>query len=115
MIVVICCAEMIDASRKSTMARFLNHCCEPNCETRKWLSLGEIVVGIFAKRDIEHGEELTFDYQMVDGALGKRCTCGAPKCRGTLTSKNLQKMEKRDRRERKDKMKNKRQKQAARE
>ena len=36
--------EMIDASRKSSMARFINHSCEPNCETVKWMSLGEVVV-----------------------------------------------------------------------
>ena len=83
---------MIDASRKSTMARFLNHSCDPNCETRKWLSLGEMVVGFFTKRFIKKGEELTFDYQMVDGALGKRCTCGSKNCRGSLTSKTKEEL-----------------------
>ena len=78
--------EMIDASRKSSMGRFLNHSCQPSCETTRYKSLGETVVGVFAMRDIKKGEELTIDYQMYDGAEGKECSCGAPNCRGVLGS-----------------------------
>jgi hypothetical protein len=78
--------EMIDASRKSSMGRFLNHSCQPSCETCRYRSLGETVVGIFAIKDIKKGEELTIDYQMYDGAEGKECYCGAPNCRGMLGS-----------------------------
>jgi len=78
--------EVLDASRKSTLGRFLNHSCSPNCETQRWTSLGETVIGVFAIRDISNGEELTFDYQMFDGASQKNCYCGAPGCRGVLGS-----------------------------
>ena len=78
--------EVLDASRKSTLGRFLNHSCAPNCETQRWRSLGETVVGIFALRDVKKGEELTFDYQMFDGASKRDCCCGAPECKGYLGS-----------------------------
>lgn len=61
---------LIDATGKANFARFINHSCEPNCETQKWTTQGEghgfggkTVVGIFAIRDIEVGEELSYDYQ----------------------------------------------------
>jgi SET domain-containing protein len=47
--------EVIDPTYKGNMARFINHSCDPNCETQKWNVLGEISVGIFATRDIEMG------------------------------------------------------------
>lgn len=27
--------EIIDASKKGNTSRFINHCCDPNCETQK--------------------------------------------------------------------------------
>ncbi len=66
-------------------AAFINHSCEPNCETtededgRVW---------IFALRDIAAGEELTYDYGLYDGDTDdpSTCVCGARTCRGTLYS-----------------------------
>ena len=28
--------DMIDASEKGGLARFINHSCNPNCQTQKW-------------------------------------------------------------------------------
>lgn len=47
---------------QGALGRFINHACEPNCETQKWLVQGELAIGLFAQRDIKSGEELTFDY-----------------------------------------------------
>ena len=60
----------------------LNHSCEPNCGL-----LGQMLV--VAMRDIEPGEELSFDYKLDVNAsteAKKRyaCRCGAPNCRGTM-------------------------------
>lgn len=48
----------IDGSARSNTARYINHSCSPNCEVE--IRRGHILV--FAKRDIEAGEELNYDY-----------------------------------------------------
>lgn len=55
---------IIDAGPMGNFSRFMNHSCDPNCETQKWTVNGEVRVGLFAKRDIKAGEELVFDYQL---------------------------------------------------
>ncbi|KAI4375491.1 hypothetical protein MLD38_013353 [Melastoma candidum] len=82
-------AESIDATRNGSLARFINHSCQPNCETRKWNVLGEIRVGIFAKLDIPSGSELSYDYNFEwYGGAKVRCLCGAPSCSGFLGAKS---------------------------
>lgn len=44
---------IIDAERKGNMARFMNHSCDPNCESQKWTVNGNTRVGLFANRDIK--------------------------------------------------------------
>lgn len=77
--------EVIDPTYKGNMARFINHSCDPNCETRKWNVRGEIEVGIISVKDIQEGEELTFDYKFdVYQTPFTRCLCGTSKCKGYL-------------------------------
>ncbi|MCL7023321.1 hypothetical protein MKW94_021440 [Papaver nudicaule] len=81
--------ESIDATRKGSLARFINHSCQPNCETRKWTVLGEVRVGIFSKQDIPAGAELTYDYNFEwYGGAKVRCLCGAASCSGFLGAKS---------------------------
>ena len=50
----------VDASRQGNDSRFINHSCDPNCET-------DVIDGhiyITAIRDIPPGEELTYDYAL---------------------------------------------------
>ncbi|MGE0527480.1 MAG: SET domain-containing protein-lysine N-methyltransferase [Bdellovibrionales bacterium] len=57
----------------------LNHSCEPNLGLQ-----GQIVY--VALRDVQPGEELTFDYAMTDDELYEmECRCGTPSCRKTIT------------------------------
>nr|KYP69999.1 Histone-lysine N-methyltransferase ASHH2 [Cajanus cajan] len=79
-------SEVIDASAKGNLGRFINHSCDPNCRTEKWMVNGEICIGLFALRDIKQDEELTFDYNYVRvfGAAAKKCYCGSPNCRGYI-------------------------------
>jgi uncharacterized protein len=66
------------------MAMFINHSCDPNCETHE--EKGR--VWIKALRKIEPGEEITYDYCLYDGDEdGAVCNCGAKKCRGTMYSR----------------------------
>ena len=74
--------EVIDPTYKGNMARFINHSCDPNCETRKWNVRGEIEVGIVSIKDIKEGEELSFDYKFdVFQTPYTRCLCGSAKCK----------------------------------
>ncbi|KAJ7514756.1 hypothetical protein O6H91_23G058100 [Diphasiastrum complanatum] len=79
-------SEVIDAYAKGNWGRFINHSCEPNCQTEKWCVNGEICIGLFAIRDLVQGEEITFDYhyEPVYGAAAKKCECGSSQCRGYI-------------------------------
>lgn len=49
--------RIIDAGPKGNYARFMNHCCQPNCETQKWCVNGDTRVGLFAIVNIKAGKE----------------------------------------------------------
>jgi hypothetical protein len=56
--------EYIDATKKGGLGRFLNHSCAPNCYVDKWVVGTKLRMGIFTERNIQEGEELTFDYNV---------------------------------------------------
>ena len=81
---------VIDAAIGGSAARFINHSCEPNCES---VLRGDHVF-IRSLRAIRPGEELTYDYKLRheegDGpeVAGRfACNCGAPTCRGTMLAR----------------------------
>ncbi|KAM9783170.1 histone-lysine N-methyltransferase SETD2 [Neosynchiropus ocellatus] len=81
--------EIIDATLKGNCSRFMNHSCEPNCETQKWTVNGQVRVGFFTTKAVAAGTELTFDYQFQRyGKEAQKCFCGAPSCRGFLGGEN---------------------------
>ena len=79
---------VIDGANGGNESRFINHSCDPNCES--------VIVGrrvyIHALRSIESGEELLYDYWYVTDegyTLDELrrvypCRCRASNCRGTL-------------------------------
>ena len=78
---------VIDAGVGGNEARFVNHGCQPNCES----VIENRRVYIEAVRAIEPGEELTYDYQIqrepddppdVDAVFA--CHCGSERCRGSM-------------------------------
>jgi SET domain-containing protein len=78
---------VIDAGVGGNAARFINHSCEPNCET----VIEDRRVFIYATRHIAPGEELAYDYLIQretddppDVEEVFRCRCGAAQCRGTM-------------------------------
>nr|XP_055033870.1 histone-lysine N-methyltransferase, H3 lysine-36 specific [Misgurnus anguillicaudatus] len=77
--------RIIDAGPKGNQARFMNHSCQPNCETQKWTVNGDTRVGLFALEDVPTGVELTFNYNLECLGNGKTvCKCGASNCSGFL-------------------------------
>ncbi|KAH3685260.1 hypothetical protein WICPIJ_003734 [Wickerhamomyces pijperi] len=80
--------EFIDATKKGSLGRFVNHSCDPNCYVEKWVVGEKLKMGIFSKRKILAGEELSFNYN-VDryGANSQPCYCGAKNCLGVIGGK----------------------------
>ncbi|GKZ34276.1 hypothetical protein AbraIFM66950_004503 [Aspergillus brasiliensis] len=77
---------IIDATRGS-IARFVNHSCEPNCRMEKWTVAGKPRMALFAgDRGIMTGEELTYDYNFDPYSQKnvQQCRCGSSNCRGIL-------------------------------
>lgn len=81
------------------VAMFINHSCDPNCETDEI----DNRVWIIAIRNIKAGEELTYDYMLYDGDEDDPapCFCGSRNCRGTMYSENEIRRQKRVKRSRK--------------
>ena len=61
--------------------KFLNHSCNPNASVKGKVS-------IVAIRDIKEGEEITFDYSIIEGdeRWEMKCGCGEKKCRRMIRS-----------------------------
>jgi uncharacterized protein len=59
---------------------YINHSCDPNTGLN-----GQVF--LVALRDIEAGEEITFDYAMTisEVKFEMRCNCGSESCRGMIT------------------------------
>jgi hypothetical protein len=78
----------IDATMKGCVGRFINHSCEPNCESLKWDVEGKPCMGVFALRDLPAGTPVTFDYKFRRfGSELQECYCGTPSCRIFLGAK----------------------------
>lgn len=78
---------VIDAGTDGNEARFINHGCDPNCES----VIKNRRVYIEALRTIRPGEELKYDYSIgrdrddppnIDEIFA--CHCGVENCRGTM-------------------------------
>lgn len=77
---------ILDATRGS-IARFVNHSCEPNCKMVKWTVAGTPRMALFAgEKGIMTGDELTYDYNFNPYSVKnvQECRCGAASCRGVL-------------------------------
>jgi SET domain-containing protein len=102
---------VIDAYVDGNDARFINHSCDPNCESE--IERGRVFID--AIKPIKKGEELTYDYAYVrDGTETEKeettlygCRCGTKKCRGSIlepmSKKNKAKLAAKARRQHKEK------------
>ncbi len=78
----------VDASRKSGLGSSFSHSCSPTCEVRVVALNGKLSLAMTTLRDLEVGEELTFDYNAVTESLNEYrfaiCLCGHKNCRGSF-------------------------------
>jgi hypothetical protein len=82
---------VIDAGVNGNDARFINHSCDPNCDT----VIENERVFIEAIRDISPGEELGYEYGLTwestddpEELANYQCRCGAASCRGTMLAED---------------------------
>jgi len=78
---------VIDGGSGGSSARFINHSCDPNCET----VIDKKRVFVEAVRAIREGEEICYDYMIErdksdspDIDVIFACRCGSKNCRGTM-------------------------------
>ena len=78
---------IIDGGARENNARWINHSCQPNCESVEY---SDGTLFIRARRTIRAGEELCYDYRIAILGSSKSdreayaCACKSPRCRGTL-------------------------------
>ncbi|MCK9488331.1 MAG: SET domain-containing protein-lysine N-methyltransferase [Xanthomonadales bacterium] len=86
---------VVDGNHDSNSARWINHSCDPNCETIIHESADgdprRDEVWVYTLRDIAAGEELSFNYGIVLSVRHTArmkaiwaCHCGANNCTGTM-------------------------------
>lgn len=80
----------IDARFKGSVSRYINHSCDPNCHLLKWRVKGVNRIAITALKDIQAGEELSYDYQFhTKQAMEWKCHCKSKNCRGTMAPEKI--------------------------
>jgi SET domain-containing protein len=68
----------IDGKTLKNKARYINHSCDPNCEA----IVTKRTIWIVAVRDIQAGEELSYNYGLT--VKQYRCRCGSKHCCGYI-------------------------------
>lgn len=78
---------VVDAMHKANYASRICHSCHPNCEAKVTAVDGHYQIGIYTLREIQYGEEITFDYNSVTESKEEYeasvCLCGSQVCRGS--------------------------------
>jgi uncharacterized protein len=74
--------DMVDQTR------WINHSCSPNGEVHTDVDdQGTVSASIVAVRDIDAGEEISYDYEFpAEHAIP--CQCASPECRGLIIDPN---------------------------
>ncbi len=71
----------LDGDTPKNTARYINHSCDPNCQTEQFGN----TIWIVSSKDIQAGEELTYNYGYeVDDTPADPCHCGADNCCGYI-------------------------------
>tara|TARA_Y100000310_G_C20192916_1_gene583316 strand:+ start:61 stop:564 length:504 start_codon:yes stop_codon:yes gene_type:complete len=72
----------IDGNIPENVAKYINHSCEPNCETE---NEDEEKIWVLALKDIKTGQELSFNYGFnIEEHEDYPCKCGTNSCVGFI-------------------------------
>ena len=87
---------VVDGNSGGNDSRLINHSCDPNCEA----VIEDEVIWIYAKKNIQPGAELAYDYQYErtndpDDEKRYTCRCGSRNCRGSLMKRPRQRRDRR--------------------
>ncbi len=79
--------EVINAGVGGNESRWINHSCDPNCETIEESDR----IFVYALRSIRPGQELFYDYKIMPAERRTKrlekefaCSCRSANCRGTM-------------------------------
>jgi len=73
----------LDGDVSYNLAKYINHSCEPNCESENI----DGHIWIVTTRDIKKGDEITYDYGYdIDDYENHPCRCGASSCPGYIVA-----------------------------
>eukprot|EP01132_Coremiostelium_polycephalum_P005581 gene5581-6947_t len=75
---------VIDSTLKGNLARFINHSCDPNCKAKIVKVDDKMKLLIYSKKNINFGEEITYNYQFPKEDKKIPCLCNSFKCNGYL-------------------------------
>ena len=77
---------IVDPNSKGNFASRMSHSCNSNCNTVLMAANSQYIIGMYATKNIEFGEELTFNYNSVTEKRKEYqdaiCLCGSYFCRG---------------------------------
>ncbi len=81
----------INGDKNDGPAQYMNHSCDPNCELVQWGVDGLPHMCFFAKKNIKHGMEVTFNYNWdgVNGQVQTVCLCGSENCERDIQKKKV--------------------------
>lgn len=83
----------LDAKHFGSIARFANHCCNPNSELQRWVVDGMVRLALVNTRPLTVGEEIVYNYGYAEDGMEdviktrQKCYCGASNCCGTIGGK----------------------------
>lgn len=76
----------LDATKAGSCARFANHSCSPNCAIQPRTDpAGAVHLVLQTLKDVQEGEELTFNYQDLGALSGFTCSCKSPSCQNATS------------------------------
>ncbi|KAF8752000.1 P-loop containing nucleoside triphosphate hydrolase protein [Rhizoctonia solani] len=82
--------SVVDATKKGNLGRLINHCCAPNCTAKIITINGEKKIVIYAKTNIDVGDEITYGTRDVSFDLDRQLI-RTPTCQIIISRSKIKK------------------------